>query len=35
MGFKSAAKKIFYLVQEAFKRKLSGVGLKDNAGLLE
>ena len=34
LHFKAAAKKIFYLVQEAFKRKLSGVGLKDNAGLL-
>jgi ethanolamine ammonia-lyase small subunit len=29
-----ASKKIFYLVQEAFKRKLSGVEIKDNAGLL-
>jgi ethanolamine ammonia-lyase small subunit len=29
-----AADKIFYLVREAFKRKLSGVNLKDNAGLL-
>jgi len=29
-----AAEKIFYLVREAFKRKLSGVELKDNAGLL-
>jgi ethanolamine ammonia-lyase small subunit len=29
-----ASKKTFYLVQEAFKRKLSGVELKDNAGLL-
>jgi ethanolamine ammonia-lyase small subunit len=32
--YKKAAKKIFYLVSEAFKRKLSGVDLKDNAGLL-
>jgi ethanolamine ammonia-lyase small subunit len=31
---KPAADKIFYLVNEAFKRKLSGVGLKDNAGLI-
>lgn len=30
-----AADTIFYLVQEAFKRKLSGVGLKDNFGLLK
>jgi ethanolamine ammonia-lyase small subunit len=29
-----AADKIFYLVQEAFRMKLSGVGLKDNEGLL-
>jgi ethanolamine ammonia-lyase small subunit len=34
LSFRSASKKIFYLIQEAFKRKLSGVGLKDNAGLL-
>ena len=34
LNFKSASKKIFYLVQEAFRRKLSGVRLKDNAGLL-
>jgi len=31
---KPAADKIFDLVNEAFKRKLSGVGLKDNAGLI-
>jgi ethanolamine ammonia-lyase small subunit len=31
---KPAAGKIYYLVMEAFKIKLSGVGLKDNAGLL-
>jgi ethanolamine ammonia-lyase small subunit len=34
LNYKEASKKIFYLVQEAFKRKLSGVELKDNAGLL-
>jgi ethanolamine ammonia-lyase small subunit len=34
LNYKQASKKIFYLVQEAFRRKLSGVGLKDNAGLL-
>jgi len=35
LSYKNAAKKIFYLVNEAFKRKLSGVALKDNTGLLE
>ncbi|HZY35170.1 MAG TPA: ethanolamine ammonia-lyase subunit EutC [Mucilaginibacter sp.] len=34
LKYKPAAEKIFYLVNEAFKRKLSGVGLKDNEGLL-
>ena len=31
---KPAADKIFYLINESFNRKLSGVALKDNAGLL-
>ena len=35
LNYAAAADKIFYLVQEAFKRKLSGVELKDNEGLLE
>ncbi len=35
LSFKQASKKIFYLIQECFKRKLSGVALKDNAGLLD
>jgi ethanolamine ammonia-lyase small subunit len=34
LSYKQASKKIFYLVQESFKRKLSGFLLKDNAGLL-
>lgn len=35
LTFKMASKKIFYLTQEAFRRKLTGVGLKDNAELLD
>jgi len=34
LKYKPAAEKIFYLISEAFKRNLSGVGLKDNAGLI-
>lgn len=34
LPYKDAAGKIFYLVQESLKRKLSGTGLKDNAGFL-
>jgi ethanolamine ammonia-lyase small subunit len=34
LKYKPAAEKIFYLVTEAFKRKLSGVGLTDKAGLV-
>jgi len=33
LSVKQASKKIFYLVQEAFRRKISGVGLKDDEGL--
>lgn len=34
LSVKQASKKIFYLVQEALRRKISGVALKDDAGLL-
>lgn len=34
LNYKPAAEKIFYLVQEAFNRKLSGIELKDNQGFI-
>jgi ethanolamine ammonia-lyase small subunit len=34
LGYNAAAEKIFYLVQESFRLKLSGVELKDNQGLI-
>jgi ethanolamine ammonia-lyase small subunit len=34
LTYKKAARKIFYLISEAFNLKLSGVNLKDNAGLI-
>ena len=35
LNYKRAADKLFYLIQESLTRKLSGVELKDNAGLLD
>jgi len=35
LQYEAAAEKIVYLIKEAIKLKLTGVGLKDNAGLLE
>jgi ethanolamine ammonia-lyase small subunit len=32
LNYKLAAEKIFYLVSESFKLKLSGIGIKDNIG---
>jgi len=34
LSYTKAADKIFYLINEAFKKEFSGVGLKDNTGLL-
>jgi ethanolamine ammonia-lyase small subunit len=34
LDYKTAAEKIFYLIQESFRLKLSGVELKDNQGLI-
>lgn len=35
LQYQPAAEKLFYLVQEAFKKRLSGVQLKDHMGLLD
>lgn len=35
LQYEAAGRKILYLIQEALRLRLTGVGLKDNAGLLE